>query len=361
MSTDDKLEGLRKRIDTLDSQLQELINARAACAREVAEVKSVAGAAADFYRPEREAAVLRRISERNTGPLSDEEMVRLFREIMSACLALEKPLTIAFLGPEGTFTQAAALKHFGHSIQTLALDAIDVVFREVEAGGADYGVVPVENSTEGVISHTLDLFQRSPLSICGEVEQRIHHHLLATDGELRGVRRVLAHQQALAQCRGWLDANLPHTDRVAVGSNAEAARMVKTQPGSAAIAGSMAAELYALPVLARNIEDEPDNTTRFLVIGKQNALPSGDDKTSILVSVRNRPGALYAMLQPIANNGLSMTRIESRPSRQGLWEYVFYIDLEGHRDDVAVSRALAELETEVFVVKILGSYPKAVL
>ena len=205
------------------------------------------------------------------------------------------------------------------------------------------------------------MFQRSPLGICGEVELRIHHHLLAAEAECSGIRRVLAHQQALAQCRGWLDANLPHADRVAVGSNAEAARMVKAQPVSAAIAGAMAAELYGLPVLVRNIEDEPDNTTRFLVIGKQNALPSGDDKTSILVSVRNRPGALYAMLQPIANNGLSMTRIESRPSRQGLWEYVFYIDLEGHREDTAVSRALAELESEVLAVKILGSYPKAVL
>jgi len=361
MSADDNLETLRDSIDALDEQIQDLINRRAALAREIAEVKSGDRQATDFYRPDREAKVLRRISERNTGPLSSEEMVRLFREIMSACLALEKPLSVAFLGPEGTFTQAAVLKHFGHSVTTLAMDGIDDVFREVEAGSADYGVVPVENSTEGVVSHTLDLFQHSPLSICGEVEQRIHHHLLTQDGSLDAVKRVLAHQQALAQCRGWLDTHLPHAEYVAVSSNAEAARMTGNAPGSAAIASEMAAELYDVAIAVRNIEDQPDNTTRFLVIGTRNAQPSGADKTSVLVSVRNQPGALSALLQPIASNGISMTRIESRPSRQGMWEYVFYIDLEGHRDDAPVAAALAELEAQAFAVKVLGSYPKAVL
>jgi len=361
MSTDDDLEDLRNAIDALDEQIQDLINRRATLARNIADVKSGDGTSGDFYRPDREARVLRRISERNTGPLPAEEMTRLFREIMSACLALEKPLSIAYLGPEGTFTQAAALKHFGHSVRTLAMDGIDDVFREVEAGSADYGVVPVENSTEGVVSHTLDLFQHSPLCICGEVEQRIHHHLLAQDANLDSIRRVLAHQQALAQCRGWLDANLPHADHVAVSSNAEAVRQVIDAPGSAAIAGEMAAELYGVSVIERNIEDRPDNTTRFLVIGYRNTPPSGVDKTSILVSVHNRPGALYALLRPIAGNGISMTRIESRPSRQAMWEYVFYIDLEGHRDDAPVAAALRELEAEAFAVKVLGSYPKAVL
>ena len=361
MSADDKLETLRDGIDALDEQVQDLINRRAALAREIAEVKSAEGQETDFYRPDREARVLRRISERNTGPLPSEEMVRLFREIMSACLALEKPLSIAFLGPEGTFTQAAALKHFGHSVTTLPMDGIDDVFREVEAGSADYGVVPVENSTEGVVSHTLDLFQHSSLHICGEVELRIHHHLLTQDGSLDTVTRVLANQQALAQCRGWLDTHLAHAERVAVTSNAEAARMIAAAPGSAAIAGDRAAELYAVAIAARNIEDQPDNTTRFLIIGTRNTQPSGADKTSVLVSVRNQPGALSALLQPIAGNGISMTRIESRPSRQGMWEYVFYIDLDGHRDDAPVAAALAELETEAFAVKVLGSYPKAVI
>jgi chorismate mutase/prephenate dehydratase len=287
-------------------------------------------------------------------------MIRLFREIMSACLALEKPMTIAFLGPEGTFTQAAALKQFGHSVRTLPLDGIDDVFREVEAGAADYGVVPVENSTEGVISHTLDLFQRSPLHICGEVELRIHHHLLAREQDAP-ISRVLAHQQALAQCRGWLDANLPRAEHIAVGSNAEAARQAGSRDDTAAIAGDTAAELYGLVTVARNIEDEPDNTTRFLVIGKETVPPGGNDKTSLLVSIRNRPGALYTMLQHIAAQGISMTRIESRPSRQGMWEYVFYIDVEGHRDDAPVAAALAALEQETIAVKVLGSYPKAVI
>lgn len=361
MTADDKLDAARVRIDALDEQLQELINRRAALAQEIAGFKAEQGQSGDFYRPDREAAILRRVSRRNSGPLPAEEVVRLFREIMSACLALEKPLTIAFLGPEGTFTQAAALKHFGHSIRTLAMDGIDDVFREVEAGSADYGVVPVENSTEGVISYTLDLFLRSPLSICGEVEQRIHHHLLVSGTGLETVKRVLAHQQALAQCRGWLDIHLPHAERLAVSSNAEAARMLKGDPGSAAIAGEMAAELYGTRIAVRNIEDEPNNTTRFLVIGRQHTVPSGDDKTSILVSVQNRPGALYDMLRPIASNGISMTRIESRPSRQGMWEYVFYIDLEGHREEAPVAAALAELAAKAFAVKVLGSYPRAVL
>jgi chorismate mutase/prephenate dehydratase len=327
MSSDKKLDELRGRIDALDEQIQTLINARARCAAEVAEVKSAEGETSHYYRPEREAAILRRISERNAGPLSAEEMVRLFREIMSACLAL---------------------------------DTLDDVFREVAAGAADYGVVPVENSTEGVISHTLDLFQLSRLNICGEVELRIHHHLLVNAADTQ-VTRVLAHQQALAQCRGWLEANLPGAAYVAVGSNAEAARLVREDDHAAAIASDMAAELYNLTIKERNIEDQPDNTTRFLVIGPQAAPPSGRDKTSLLVSVNNKPGALYAMLQPIAQHGISMTRIESRPSRQTMWEYVFYIDVDGHREDASVAAALLALEQAAFAVKVLGSYPKAVI
>jgi chorismate mutase/prephenate dehydratase len=360
MSADEKLEELRGRIDALDEQIQALINTRAEYARDVAGVKVSEGEDTQFYRPEREAAILRRVSERNTGPVPDETMVRLFREIMSACLALEKQLSVAYLGPEGTFTQAAAIKQFGHAVKTLALDSLDDVFREVEAGAADYGVVPVENSTEGVISHTLDLFQQSPLSICGEVELRIHHHLLVKHRDVK-IARVLAHQQALAQCRGWLEANLPGAEHVAVGSNAEAARLVSEDDAAAAIASDTAAELYGLAIAGRNIEDQPDNTTRFLVIGPREVPPSGDDKTSLLVSVNNKPGALYEMLQPIAQHRISMTRIESRPSRQAMWEYVFYIDVDGHRDDAGVAAAIAALEEKTFAVKVLGSFPKAVI
>ncbi|MGD2138145.1 MAG: prephenate dehydratase [Gammaproteobacteria bacterium] len=360
MSAEAKLDELRNRIDALDERIQTLINERAACAKQVADVKLTAQGDSHFYRPEREAEILRRVGKRNQGPLPVEEMTRLFREIMSACLALEKPMIIAFLGPEGTFTQGAALKHFGHSVRTLALDGIDAVFREVEAGAADYGVVPVENSTEGVISHTLDLFQHSPLHICGEVELRIHHHLIARSADTQ-ITRVLAHQQALAQCRRWLDVNLPHAEHIAVGSNAEAARQAGSSDDTAAIAGDMAAELYGLVAVVRNIEDEPDNTTRFLVIGRESVPPGGNDKTSLLVSIRNRPGALYTVLQHIAEQGISMTRIESRPSRQEMWEYVFYIDVEGHRDDAAVAAALAALGQETVAVKVLGSYPKAVI
>ena len=360
MGNNDRLDELRARIDGLDEQIQTLINERAECARAVAGVKQETGDDAHFYRPEREVAILRRVSERNQGPLPDEEMVRLFREIMSACLALEKPLTIAYLGPEGTFTQSAALKQFGHSVDTVAMDGIDDVFREVEAGAADYGVVPVENSTEGVVRHTLDLFQNSPLHVCGEVQLRIHHHLLAGEGDA-AITKVLAHQQALAQCRAWLEANLPGAEHVAVASNAEAARLVSEMSGAAAIASEIAAELYGLKIRNRNIEDEPDNTTRFLVIGKQLAMPSGNDLTSLLISVRNKPGTLYQLLQHIARNGVSMTRIESRPSRQGVWDYLFYIDVEGHREDPQVAAALADLEKEAFALKVLGSYPRAVI
>jgi chorismate mutase/prephenate dehydratase len=360
MSSDDKLTDLRQRIDALDEQIQSLINKRATCAQAIASVKLEQGEGAHFYRPEREVAILRKVSERNTGPLPDEEMARLFREIMSACLALEKPLTIGYLGPEGTFTQSAALKQFGHSVETVALDGINDVFREVEAGAADYGVVPVENSTEGVVRHTLDLFQNSPLHVCGEVQLRIHHHLLARDSEAE-ITRVLAHQQALAQCRAWLEANLPDAAHVAVSSNAEAARLVREDAGAAAIAGETAAEIYDLIILNRNIEDEPDNTTRFLVIGKQAAMPSGNDLTSLLVSVHNKPGTLYRMLQHIAKHGVSMTRIESRPSRQGVWEYLFYIDVEGHQEEPHVAAALADMDNDAIAVKVLGSYPRAVI
>ncbi|WP_148864838.1 prephenate dehydratase [Marinobacter fonticola] len=359
-----RLAELRDRIDSLDRQIMDLISARAQCAQEVAHVKMASRPGEDvfFYRPEREAQVLRRIKADNPGPLSDEEMAWLFREIMSACLALEKPMHIAFLGPEGTFTQAAALKHFGHSVVSVPLPAIDDVFREVESGAAHYGVVPVENSTEGMINHTLDMFISSHLKICGEVQLRIHHHLLIADGtDPKAIKRIYSHQQSFAQCRKWLDTHWHEVERVAVSSNAEAARRAANEPGAAAIAGDMAAELYGLQKLAGTIEDRPDNTTRFLIIGREEVGPSGHDKSSILVSMRNKPGALYELLEPFHRHGLSLTRLETRPSPSGTWAYVFYIDFEAHVDDPQVQAVLQEIDAEAVELKRLGSYPIGVL
>jgi chorismate mutase/prephenate dehydratase len=364
MSEAERLQKVRARIDALDEQILDLIGQRAAAAREVARIKLATDENTQFYRPEREAEVLRRVMERNRangGPLADEEMARLFREIMSACLALEQPLDIAFLGPAGTFTQAAALKHFGHSVYSRSLGSIPDVFREVESGSCEYGVVPVENSTEGVISHTLDMFMSSPLHICGEVMLRIHHHLMVRAGGLDSVKLVYSHQQSLAQCRGWLERYLPRAERIAVGSNAEAARLAATHPNSAAIAGEAAVEIYGLTVLARNIEDEQGNTTRFLVVGEQQVPPSGDDKTSLLLAIPNRAGGLYRLLAPLAEFGISMSRIESRPSRRGIWDYVFFIDVEGHQQDSQMAQALTALRERASLYKVLGSYPRAVL
>jgi len=355
-----KLDDLRKHIDELDEKLLQLISDRARLAVEVGKIKTANGSAV-HYRPEREAQVLQRVLKRNQGPLTDEEMARLFREIMSACLSLESPLNIAFLGPEGTFTQEAAFKHFGHSVKTLSLGAIDEVFREVEAGHAQFGVVPIENSTEGVVNHTLDMFLRSDLRICGEVSLRVHHHLLSKNTKLDAIKQVISHQQSLAQCREWLDANLPSIPREATSSNAEASRLAAEQDGVASIAGESAAKIYGLNKLASNIEDEPDNTTRFLVIGRMQTQPSGNDKTSIVVSGKNKPGALYELLGPLATRGLNMTRIESRPSRQAKWEYVFFLDVLGHADEPKLAEALAALKQESGFYKLLGSYPVSVL
>lgn len=360
MSTEDKLSAIRDRIDEIDQKLQDLISERAQCALEIAHIKQSMGDN-QFYRPEREAQILQKVKERNNGMLSDNEIARLFREIMSACLALEQPLKIAFLGPEGTFTQAAALKHFGHSVTTMSVSAIDEVFREVESGVADYGVVPVENSTEGMVSQTLDLFVSSPIVICGEVLLRIHHHLLSRIADIKSIKRIYSHQQSFAQCREWLNANTIGVERISVKSNAEAARLASKENESAAIAGETAGEIYHLKSIVRNIEDDPENTTRFLVIGREKAKPSGNDKTSLLLSAANRPGALYSLLEPFRRFGVSMTKVESRPSRRGMWEYIFFVDIEGHIDDKNVMQALAEVKSVASMFKVLGSYPKAVI
>ncbi|WP_339344567.1 prephenate dehydratase [uncultured Alcanivorax sp.] len=358
----DSLDNLRNQIDELDQQLQNLLNERATLAHKVAEVKTATDPNPVFYRPEREAQVLRRVKERNQGPLDGETMARFFREVMSACLALEQRMKVAFLGPEGTFTQQAALKHFGHAVESLPLGAIDEVFREVESGAANYGVVPVENSTEGVVNHTLDTFMTSSLKICGEVELRIHHHLLAGEHTRQDkVTRVYSHQQTLAQCRQWLDAHMPGVERIAVSSNAEAARRLKDEWNALAIAGEMAEELYGLTAVQRNIEDRPDNTTRFIIIGRQDTPASGCDKTSLMISGKNRPGLLYEVLSPFRDEGINLTRLESRPSRTANWSYVFFVDCEGHKEDATLQAVLDKLEAAGNTIKLLGSYPKAVL
>jgi chorismate mutase / prephenate dehydratase len=356
------LEEFRTRIDSIDEQIHTLISERAKLAQQVGISKHAQGHTVDFYRPEREAEVLRKALARNRGPLRNEEILRLFREIMSACLAQQEPLKVGFLGPEGTFSQQAVMKHFGHSVRALPLGTIDEVFGEVQAAHADFGVVPVENSTEGTVNNTLDMFMSSPLRICGEVELRVSQHLMGRMRGLDEIRRICSHPQSLAQCRGWLDEHLPVVERVPVSSNAEAARRARDEEGTAAVAGHAAAEIYALNVLVADIEDRSDNSTRFLVIGRKLFEASGRDKTTLLLTGgdTDAPGALYHLLEPLATAGISMTRIESRPSRRRKWHYVFFLDVEGHADEEPLRGALERLKRRASLLKVLGSYPCAV-
>jgi len=363
--SEEKLQDLRTQIDEIDDKLLDLFNQRAACAVAVADVKrndtENPDDAINFFRPDREAQVIQRIKSSNRGPLSDDEVGRLVREVMSACLALEQPLKIAYLGPEGTFTQSAALKHFGHSVSTIPMSSIPEVFSSVESGYADYGLVPVENSTEGVISHTLDMFIDSNLKVSGEVEIRIHHHLVNQSQDVSRIKHIYSHQQSFAQCRHWLDQNLPSIERIPVSSNAEAARIASRDESAAAICGLPAVEIFDLKICFESIEDVSDNTTRFVIIGNQDVDPSGDDKTSLLISTKNYPGALLGLLQPLANNNISMNKIESRPAPDRKWEYVFFIDIDGHQQSDNVKHALQELKQQAALFKVLGSYPKASL
>lgn len=354
------LQTLRQDIDRIDLEILRLINARAHAAGDIGKLKTGV-----LYRPEREAQVLRGVREQNPGPLSGDTVAFLFREIMSACLAFERPVTVACLGPSGTYSEAAAVRHFGHAANTLGCAALEDVFRTVETGKADFAVVPVENSSEGAVGRTLDLMTESPLKICGEIQLRIRHQLLVPPGldELGNVQRVFSHSQSLGQCQHWLNAYLPQAERIAVASNAEAARLASESEAAdaAAIAGELAGERYGLRVLAANIEDEATNTTRFLVLGPEIPGPSGHDKTSLVLATRNRPGAIHDLLTPLARHGVSMTRLESRPSRTALWEYVFFVDVEGHCSDEAVADAIREVGEKASFCKVLGSYPVGVL
>ncbi len=353
------LSEMRERIDSIDRQIQQLISERANHALTVAKVKGEGLSAIDYYRPEREAHVLRMVVDRNDGPLSDAEMVRLFREIMSSCLAQEDPLKIGFLGPEGTFSEQAVRKHFGHAAYGLPLGSIEEVFQEVAAGHADFGVVPVENSGQGMIQVTLDMFLTSEATICGEIELRVHQCLHSLTGRLEDVRRVYAHAQSLQQCKTWLRINLPEVECIAVGSNAEAARLARHADDAAAIAGETAGKVYGLKTVAKGIEDRADNTTRFLVIGRSLFPPSGNDRTSLLITVNDKPGALYDVLSPFAKHGISLNRIESRPAHTGKWQYAFFIDVSGHIDDAALQAAVQDIGASAATIRVLGSYPVA--
>ena len=352
----DEIEKLRREIDALDDELASLLDRRAGLASKIGHLKGRGPA----YRPEREAEILQRLSAR-AGVLPRERLLAVFREVISACRSLEEAIRVAYLGPEGTFSEQAVRKHFGAAVEAMPSATVDEAFRRCESGGTQFAVVPVENSTEGVVGRTLDLLLTTPLHICGEIELRVQQNLLSKETEAKRISRVYSHSQSLAQCQGWLGQHLPHAERVAVTSNADAAQRAAREPGTAAIAGEAAAERYGLKILARSIEDAADNTTRFLVLGKIEPAPTGRDRTSLVVSAENKPGAVHALLTPLAQHQVGMSRIESRPSRakSAMWEYVFFIDLEGHQKDAAVGRALAALRERAPFLKILGSYPAA--
>jgi chorismate mutase/prephenate dehydratase len=360
-SPSQSLASVRARIDSIDRSIQELIAERARFARQVGQAKGKLASAVDYYRPEREAQVLRMVVDRNQGPLDDSVLVHVFREIMSACLAQQEPLKIGYLGPEGTFSQQAVDQHFGRSVHRMPMATIEEVFSEVESGNADFGVVPVENSGQGTIQITLDMFLTSNLKICGETELKVHQYLLSRSGRIEDIERIYSHPQSFAQTKAWLRGNLPDVEKVPVSSNAEGARRARAADDAAAIAGESAAHVYGLKkVITSPIQDDAGNTTRFLVLGRQIFPPSGHDRTSLLVLIKDQPGALFKVLSPFAKHDISMTRIESRPSRQAKWEYGFFIDLDGHVEDATMKEALAELEEHVAMIKVLGSYPVAV-
>jgi chorismate mutase/prephenate dehydratase len=354
---DDPLQTLRQAIDEIDRRLVALLNERATLAQQVGRVKDAAQA--PIYKPEREAEVLRNVAAANPGPLAQDSLITIFREVMSACRALERRFRIAYLGPAGTFSEQALLKQFGSSAEAVACLSIDEVFRAAEAGSADFAIAPVENSTEGSITRTLDLLLATPLSIVAEVSLPINHHLLTATGSMEGVTRVAAHAQALAQCVNWLNQHYPALERQPVASNAEAARLASFDRTVAAIAGDAAASRYGLVASATHIQDEPANRTRFVALGRQRTQPSGRDKTSLILAVPHRAGAVHQMLAPLARHGVSMTRFESRPARTGAWEYYFYVDIDGHEQDPEVALALEQLRSECAFYKSLGSYPAA--
>jgi len=354
--TDKNLDKLRQEIDALDDHILELLNRRAAVAQQVGKVK--AAHSQTFYVPSRERAIYERLAAGNPGPFPNEAVRKVFREIISASLSLEEPLKVAFLGPKATFTHVAAMQQFGLSAELVAQKGISQVFEEVERGRAEFGVVPVENSNEGIVSHTLDMFMESELKINAEILLEISHDLLSQSGSLAGVERVCSHPQALGQCRNWLEENLPELPLVDVASTALAAQMAAEDPSVAAIASEAAGNLYGLQVAKSKIEDHPNNFTRFLVVGQTMPKPSGNDKTSIMFSVKDEPGILYRMLQPFSSRQINLSKIESRPMKRKAWEYIFFLDMEGHVAEETIAEALEDLKQYCQFIKVLGSFPR---
>ena len=359
-SDDSRLEQMRSAIDKIDKEILLKLNERAHYAKKVGEVKQkLAGnEKVAFYRPEREAIILRGIIDKNKGELPNEAVAQVFRQIISACRAQESPMRIAFLGPEGTFTQEAALKHFGSSVSSEPMETIDDVFSMVSSRNCDYGVVPIENSTEGIVGNTLDRLLETKIRVCGEIKIKVTHCFLTNNSETP-VEKIYAHQQGLAQCRNWLNSNYPGVPRLATSSNAEAARLASESLGSAAVASKVAGEIYGLKKAVEGIEDESNNETRFVILGLESIPLSGSDKTSIIVSTKNEPGALFSILEPFHLHNISLSSIETRPARDGKWSYVFFIDFEGHFDELVVQAVLEEVRDRSLAITVLGSYPSA--
>lgn len=347
----------RKEIDRIDDEILRLLNERSKSVIEIGKLKKEKDADANLHTQGREAAIIERLMKRNTGPFPTEAIRPVYREIMSASLSLEGPQKVAYLGPRATFTHMACMQKFGSSAQYVPVHSIKEVFSEVERGRANFGVVPIENTTEGVVNHTLDMFVDSNLLIYGEILQEVSHHLLSKSGVMEEVKKVYSHPHAIAQCRSWLETNLPHVPVAEVASTARAAELCIDEPSSAAIASELASQLYGLKVIKARIEDNLNNFTRFLVLSQKAPERTGKDKTSLMLSVKDKVGALYDLLRPFASHGLSMTKIESRPSRRKAWEYIFFVDVEGHIEEERVNKAVEEIKGRCLFLKILGSYP----
>lgn len=352
----DKLEDLRETVDEIDQSLVEKLDRRAEVVQEIGALKHERDM--DLYVPGREREILDRLEKLGTGTFPPSSLRIVFREIIATCLNLEKPVTVGYLGPEATFTHSAALKRFGNSTELKGLESIDEIFNEVERNEVDYGIVPVENSSEGAVRHTLDRFLSSNLRICSECYLQVQLHLMSSEEDLRNIERVYSHGQALSQARQWLDSNLPNVPVEEAPSTAKAARIAHQEAGTAAVASEVAADIYGLNLLVRNIEQPTDNYTRFLVIGRHSSEPTGDDKTTIAFSVQDRTGALQEMIAPFGNYDINMTKIESRPSREKTWDYIFFVDFQGHQEDESVKALIEDLRTTSSMFKVLGSYPR---
>lgn len=361
MLTEHALKYIRAQLDSLDDQILTLISQRATLAIEVGKIKRETDKEQAFYRPEREAQILQNVIKKNPGPLTTTQVTTIFRPLLTACLNLQQPIKVAFLGPEGTYSQAAVYKHFGAETMTLSTPTIERVFREIESTNASYGVVPIENSTTGVIKPTLDALLLSPLKICGEIILPVQQHLLGLQKDLNSIERVYAHEQSLMQCQHWLDNNLPKAERIAVSSNGAAAKLAASDAHSAALASDLAAMLYHLQLIALHVTDKPQNETRFLILGEQKIAPSGNDKTSLLIASPHTPGSLFDLIKPFVDHGVNISLIESRPSHDRNWSYLFFLDIEGHQEDLPVKKALEVLAKKTIMLDILGSYPKAVI